>query len=307
MSSPQLPADHAARMERLRLSLDGLSVGDVFGQHFFNVPNVALLIAERAIPFPRWRYTDDTEMALAIAEVLHHHGSIHQDNLARVFHRRYKAAPNRGYGATAHQILLAVGDGLPWSSASHDAFDGEGSMGNGGAMRVAPLGAYFADDFARVVREANASAEVTHGHPDGQAGAIAVAVAAAWAWRVGQGLEQNAQGRLLDVVLSHTPNGDTRRGLEKAISLPADASVIDAEEQLGSGQRVISSDTVPFSLWCASRHLDNYQEAMWTTVAGLGDRDTTCAIVGGIVALSAGRASIPAEWLSSREPLQWEF
>ena len=73
---------------------------------------------------------------------------------------------------------------------------------------------------------------------------------------------------------------------------------------LGSGQRVLASDTVPFCLWCAARHLDNYEEAMWTTVAGLGDRDTTCAIVGAIVALSAGPASIPKEWLEAREPLR---
>jgi ADP-ribosylglycohydrolase len=306
MLIPPLPADHTARMDRLRLSLDGLSVGDAFGQHFFHVPNVALLIAQRAIPFLRWRYTDDTEMALGIAEVLNRHGCIDQDDLASVFHRRYKAAPNRSYGATAHQILLSVGDGIPWHSASYGAFDGEGSMGNGGAMRVGPLGAYFADDFPRVVSEAKASAAVTHGHPEGQAGAIAVAVAAAWAWRVGQGLERNAPGRLIEVALDHTPVGETRRGLENALALPADASVLDAEEKLGSGQRVISSDTVPFSLWCASHHLDNYEEAIWTTVAGLGDRDTTCAIVGGIVALAAGRDSIPADWLRAREPLQFE-
>src|SRR5262245_42583884 len=99
MSVPQLPADHAARMDRLRLSLDGLSVGDAFGQHFFHVPNVQLLIAERAIPFPRWHYTDDTEMALAIGEVLNRWGRVHQDELGHVFTRRYRAAPNRGYGA----------------------------------------------------------------------------------------------------------------------------------------------------------------------------------------------------------------
>jgi hypothetical protein len=42
---------------------------------------------------------------------------------------------------------------------------------------------------------------------------------------------------------------------------------------------------------------------MWTTVAGLGDRDTTCAIVGGIVALSAAPATIPSTWVAAREPL----
>ena len=39
-------------------------------------------------------------------------------------------------------------------------------------------------------------------------------------------------------------------------------------------------------------------------VSGLGDRDTTCAIVGGVVALACGAERIPAEWLSAREPLR---
>jgi ADP-ribosylglycohydrolase len=77
-----------------------------------------------------------------------------------------------------------------------------------------------------------------------------------------------------------------------------------AAKELGSGSRVISEDTVPFSVWCAARHLDSYEEALWSTVSGLGDRDTTCAIVGGIVALSAGRGSIPSAWLETRERLK---
>jgi hypothetical protein len=44
---------------------------------------------------------------------------------------------------------------------------------------------------------------------------------------------------------------------------------------------------------------------MLQTVAGLGDRDTTCAIVGGIVALSAGE--VPQEWIARRETLPEDF
>lgn len=72
---------------------------------------------------------------------------------------------------------------------------------------------------------------------------------------------------------------------------------------LGTGARVTSMDTVPFSLWCAARYLDHFEEAMWGTVSGLGDRDTTCAIVGGIVALAAP-ATVPAAWREAREPLE---
>ena len=72
---------------------------------------------------------------------------------------------------------------------------------------------------------------------------------------------------------------------------------------LGNGVKVSAQDTVPFCLWCAAKYLDNYEEAMWATVSALGDRDTTCAIVGGIVACYTGVEGIPPDWLAAREPL----
>jgi ADP-ribosylglycohydrolase len=56
-------------------------------------------------------------------------------------------------------------------------------------------------------------------------------------------------------------------------------------------------------LWCAAQRLRDYESALWLTVAALGDRDTTCAMVGGIVACHTGAAGLPAEWLAHREPL----
>ncbi len=298
-----IPEDHPLRMARVRLALDGLSVGDAFGECFFHPDRVqAILRGHRETPPAPWRYTDDTEMALAIAEVLDAHGGIHQDELAQAFARRYQKNPHRGYGATAFQILAAIHRGEPWHKASREAFGGQGSMGNGAAMRVAPVGAYFADDLASVVEHARASAEVTHGHPDGQAGAIAVAVAAAWAWQNRDHPLRSGKD-MFDTVLAHTPDGGTRRVLIHAATLPAAVPPTQAADLLGSGQKVVSWDTVPFALWCAARHLDNYTEALWATVSGLGDRDTTCAIAGGIVALAAGQDSIPSQWLAAREPL----
>jgi ADP-ribosylglycohydrolase len=74
---------------------------------------------------------------------------------------------------------------------------------------------------------------------------------------------------------------------------------------LGTGWEVSARDTVPFCLWCAANCLDDFEEAMWRTVAGRGDRDTTCAIVGGIVALSSRQ--VPAAWIARREPLPEGF
>ena len=39
------------------------------------------------------------------------------------------------------------------------------------------------------------------------------------------------------------------------------------------------------------------------TVGGLGDRDTTCAMIGGIVMPFMGEGAIPADWLRSRDRL----
>lgn len=78
-----------------------------------------------------------------------------------------------------------------------------------------------------------------------------------------------------------------------------------AVSALGSGSRILSEDTVPFALWCVAQHPTNYEAALWLTVSGLGDRDTICAIVGGIVALISGPSSIPPSWLAAREALNW--
>jgi ADP-ribosylglycohydrolase len=299
-----LPADHEIRMARALVSLTGLSVGDALGERFFQPEGVAeALIAAGATPAPPWPTTDDTEMALAIVDVLAQHGRIDEDALAAGFSRRYMLDRYRGYGGTAHDILRSIGEGRPWREASSEVFGGTGSMGNGGAMRVAPLGAYFADDLQRVIDEARASARPTHAHPDGQAGAIAVAVAAAMAWRMREAPDGAA---LLAAALEHTPDGPTRDGIAKAVEFYRDGmSQRSAASVLGTGYRVISSDTVPWALLCAARHLSSYESAFWATVAGLGDRDTTCAIVGGIVVLSAGEASIPGPWLAARERLRF--
>jgi len=59
--------------------------------------------------------------------------------------------------------------------------------------------------------------------------------------------------------------------------------------------------SVPFCLWVASHYLEDCEKALWTTIKGLGDCDTTCAIVVGIVALSA--EELPKDWMKRREPL----
>ena len=296
-----ISADTAERLARARTALEGLSVGDGFGERFFvDYTVVESLIEERAEPTAPWPYTDDTQMALSVVASLVEHGRIDQEYLAREFAGRYD--PSRGYGPAMHRILGRIGAGEPWRVVAGSAFEGQGSYGNGAAMRVAPLGAYFADDLAAAAEQAERSAEVTHAHPEGIAGAVAVAAGAAWACRL-RGATPPPVAAFLERVLELVPESEVRERIRHARNLAPSASVRLAVAALGNGTKVSAQDTVPFALWCAAQRLDDFVEAMWLTVSGLGDRDTTCAIVGGIVAGYVGRVGIPAAWRSAREPL----
>jgi len=305
MTSSALPTDHTDRLDRARIALEGLSVGDALGETCFLPENWNALIEDpRATARGPWPYTDDTTMALALFEVLGEFGRIDQDALAQRFAARYQAAPWRGYGAGAHRLLAQILGGSDWRVAAAAVFRG-GSFGNGSAMRIAPLAAYFAEDgYEKVAEQAALASAVTHAHPEGIAGGIAVAVAGAYAW-----LNRNRRGReavkrgLFDAVLAHTPAGEVRQGIERAAAFTFDMSVEKVVRQLGNGSRISCQDTVPFCLWIAARYLDEYQSAIIQTIRAGGDIDTNAAIVGGVVALAVQADGIPPDWLAEREEL----
>lgn len=296
---PQVGAT-SDRLGRARLALEGLSTGDAFGEQLLHSgPNAReIAVAEHQAPSAkRWIWTDDTAMAMSIVEILARHDGIDEEALALAFAARYINDPARGYGRGAHQVLEAIHHGLPYRKAARMLFNGEGSCGNGGGMRSAPIGAYFADDLDAVVEHAARSAAPTHAHPDGVAGAVAVAVAAA---AVVAG-ERDPRA-LIETVAARTPAGPTRDGVRRSLTLLG-AEPVTAATQLGNGSRVISSDTVPFAVWCAATHLADYPAALWACGSVGGDIDTTCAMVGGIVVGAVGLAGIPAAWHAAREPL----
>lgn len=301
---PSLVSD---RIEHAKCSLEGLSVGDAFGETFFVNPDVVEgLIAERALAARRWNYTDDTLMAMSVFSVLRQHGQIEQPTLARSFAERYDRT--RGYGPAMHRLLWEIKCGEDWAERAQSLFEGQGSFGNGAAMRVAPVGAFFAGDMDAVVEQAARSSVITHTHAEAVAGAIAVAVAVARACELRESTLTPARSEFLDSVLPYVPESEVRSKIRQARDMADNASVQFAVSVLGNGVRVSAQDTVPFALWCAATHLSNYEEALWLTVSGLGDRDTTCAIVGGIVASYTGVEGIPLEWQYSREPLpDWPF
>ncbi|MBP2326736.1 ADP-ribosylglycohydrolase [Kibdelosporangium banguiense] len=276
-------------------SLLGLVVGDAFGSRIL-LPGDHPAVVGRELPASPWPWSDDTEMACSVYLILSRHGEIDQDALAASFAEHFDV--DRGYGSGAERMLLRYRNGESWRDVSPSVF-GMGSWGNGGAMRVAPLGAWFGADLDTVVTQASKSAMVTHAHPEGVAGAVAVAVAAALA-ATQPSLDPV---ELLNAVAARVPAGEVQRRIQVAASLPGSGPVREVAATLGNGREVSAVDTVPLAVWIAAHHLDAYEDALWTVAQVAEDVDTVCAITGGIIAARAGSAVIPAEWRAACEPL----
>lgn len=293
-----LPLDDPdGRLARATAALRGLSVGDALGSQFF-VPVNHPLLKRRELPEGPWQWTDDTEMACSVVAVLAAHRRIDQDELARSFARHHDF--DRGYGPAVNRLLRLIREGGDWRELSAALFNGQGSWGNGAAMRIAPLGAWYADDPEQATHQAEISAYPTHQHREAVVGAMAVAAAAALAAAPDGPPDA---GALLAGVIDLVPKKSAVGvGLRRALDMLdyADAGTVAAV--LGCGRRTTAHDTVPFALWSAARGLGDYARAFWTTAQVGGDVDTTCAIVGGVVA-SGPAGAPPAQWLERAEAL----
>src|SRR5437764_10102610 len=177
-----MPVPDPALKDRFRGCLLGLAIGDALGGKFEAQSAQAIRArfpsVEQLIAYPQdeiW-YTDDTQMAIGVAEALVERGEIVEDVLCRAFVANY--VPSRGYGRGARAVLDAMEDGRDYRRVAEEHFPG-GSFGNGAAMRVAPIGLLFRDDRRRLWEQARLSALPTHLHPLGIEGAQLLALGVA--------------------------------------------------------------------------------------------------------------------------------
>ena len=150
--------------KRVTSCLSGAICGDVIGSVYEFDP---VKVKNFTLFSPLSEYTDDTVMTLAVAKALTEVNA-HEDvegfktALIRNMHELGEKYPDCGYGGRFERWLL-TGDTKPYNSC-----------GNGSAMRVSAV-AWYAKSLEEAEALAKASAEVTHNHPDGIAGAVATA------------------------------------------------------------------------------------------------------------------------------------
>lgn len=236
-------------------------------------------------------YTDDTQMTIGVVEALLESGEIEKHRLAAKFALFYD--PNRGYGQGARQIINAIGAGDDWEQVAANVFQGKGSLGNGAAMRVAPLGLYFAPDLDRVATQAALSAAPTHCHELGIEGARLMAVAAALAaLSSGQVFDRL---EFLQALLSVAETEEFQWQISHAMQLNPFDSLASFGNSLEAHRSVMTS------IMCFADSPDSYCETVSRAISQGDDVDTLAAMAGALSGARLGINAIPSRLIESLE------
>lgn len=232
-------------IEAARLVLIGAICGDIIGSCYEWRPTKDLDFKLFSVYS---RFTDDTVCSIAIADALMH-GKPFAERL-QYWCRKY---PNAGYGG-AYRKWIQSSNPLPYNS-----------WGNGSAMRVSAVGAY-ARSLDEALATAEASAAVTHNHPEGVKGARAVASA---------------------IFLALT--GKSKEEIKEYIETTFGYNLSREYKDIQPGYRfdVSCQGSVPESL-IAFLESHDYESTVRKAVAMGGDSDTMAAIAGGVAAAYYG-------------------
>ena len=279
-----------SRAARACGALLGTFVGDALGMPFEGaapeaIPERVEMIDAR---LGRGTYTDDTQMMVALAESLLDRGQVDEEHLAHAFQEAYD--PERGYGGGTRRVLELWAAGTPVTAAASQIFDGQGSRGNGAAMRIAPIAVRFAHDPDNLCYQAARSARVTHAHPVGVDAAVVQAAATGAALRTDD---------ILEAALAAAQTREMKHGLGAVGDLlAATRKEIEAYRQLQSSSD--AQQSVCAAVYAAVAH-PAFDEAVSFAVGLGGDTDTVAAMTGAIAGARDGASSIPSRWLEALE------
>ncbi len=241
------------------------------------------------------RYTDDTKMMIGILEALAEKGRFDPAVCAGKFGENFD--PGRGYGRRIFGVVDRIRQGIPWDQVGTDSF------GNGGAMRIAPIGCFYYADLEAIKANAILSARITHSHPEGLAGAVAQATAVGLAFQYSLSSEPIEPEKFLDSITAQMTDIDKgfAKALDRIKSIPR-GSMLEVIEAI-AGRYSLSLraiESVPAAIG-AFVLTDSFQEAVALAVNLGGDTDTIGAMAGAIAGAYYGYSQMPEEWLSPLE------
>ncbi len=261
----------------------GAAIGDALGMplEFGPARPVDRLVCEM-LPgrIPAGSFTDDTEMALALAESLLAHRPLDPEDLAQRFVAWIESHPP-DVGIHTASVLWRFADGEPWESAvAAVQARNSGSAGNGSVMRCWPVALAWWDDLERLLQDSVLQSRVTHPHPECNAGCAFVNAAI---YHLLHGLAPEAAvARALDDADVPTP---LRTVIESAPGK-------DRRDLPSSGWVRHTLESVVWGL--LTTH--TFEEAVVNVVNLGNDADTAGAVVGALAGAAYGLDAIPQRW-----------
>jgi poly(ADP-ribose) glycohydrolase ARH3 len=284
----------SATLEQFTGCLIGQAVGDALGAPFEGLsadlvyemgPASAHVAAPR---YERLYYTDDTQMAIGVAETLAREGEIRYESLCAAFAVNYQ--PERGYGQGARRVIEAMIAGGDAQELASTLFPG-GSLGNGAAMRVAPVGLFFCDDLDRVAAEAQRSALPTHVHPIGIDGTRILALAVALAAREAR----FDRGQFFGELTRRAQTEEFQWQLSVAGELGPDDTLV------GFGNSLEAHRSVVTAIACFAAAPESYTDVVSRAIGMGNDTDTLAAMAGALSGAHLGIQGIPSRLIELLE------
>ena len=292
---------HEILRDKFRGAILGCFLGDAFGSSFegMNPDRATFHMSILAKKFAR-KYTDDTDMTLALAESIIHCGEIDPEEIARQF--SVHCDLSRGYAIGTIKAVQALRAGLKWDEVARIVFE-NGSFGNGAAMRVCPVGLFYHHDLDALRESAIKQANITHIHPLGQWGAVMQACSVALA--LVQNSEEPFKKDQMIINLREVLWGgpvEYIRALNKIEEILFQERKLQAREVAQSlGNGVEAHFSVPSACYIAITHSPDFCDAIRAAISLGGDTDTIAGMVGAIVGAHAGERGLPVEWIEQLE------
>jgi poly(ADP-ribose) glycohydrolase ARH3 len=275
----------------------GTFVGDAFGRQVegwssLTIQEVHGLLEEMG----KGIYTDDTEMMIGIMESLVENPQFDPALTAGKFLANF--SPYRGYGGRIYGVMDRLRSGVAWNKAGTD------SWGNGGAMRVAPIGFFFYDDPDGLKKAVRDCTLITHHHPLGLAGALAQAKAVGLATLKGVRGEPLEAGEFVETIVEAVTAES--REMAKALHMVKDIrrgedmreTIIGIVSHFPCDVSAIGAVPAALASFLLTR---TFRESVVVAVNCGGDTDTIGAMTGAVAGAYYGYGQIPKGWF---EPLE---
>jgi ADP-ribosyl-[dinitrogen reductase] hydrolase len=269
--------------DRLRGCAVGAAVGDALGMPLefkARQPAGCLVREMRDGPLPAGTFTDDTEMALALADSLLAHSPLDAVDLAGRFADWYRAGP-RDVGVHTAAVLWRISQGQPWERAVAEVQAGHPeSAGNGSVMRCWPIALARHSDLDKLLYESRLQSRVTHPHQECMESSAFLNLAIAR-------------------LVAGAPVEDAIADALSQVDLPCEAEEVIEEAPHRSRNDLANTGWVRHTLESAVWGLcstGSFEEAV-VQVANLGhDADTAGAVVGALAGAAYGLSAIPRSW-----------